>query len=424
MDIASLAFFRAGFGAVMCVALVRFWLKGFFAAQLVQPQFHFTYEGLSFVRPLPAPWLELSLGVLALCAACMSLGLFYRASSVLFGLGFVYLELIERSTYLNHYYLISLLCFLLACLPAADAFSLDALRKGRTAASIPAFCLWTLRAQVGVVYVFAGIAKLDADWLLHAQPLRIWLSAQRDFPLVGAWLSEPKVAFAFSWAGAAFDLFIVPALLWRRTRAWAYAALVSFHALTGLWFPIGMFPWIMMLAATLFFAPDWPRRFLRNVFPPTRRDLPDVQARKLTWLKPLFALHVLTQLAVPLYQHARGTDAAWSGRGFDFAWKVMLAERAGSVSFRVRDQQQGSELRVLPQRFLTRSQTHAMAQDPELVRAFARYLASEYQAQGHAVSVYADAFLSLNGRPAQRVIDPEFDLAGSSSADFVLARVY
>ena len=122
--------------------------------------------------------------------------------------------------------------------------------------------LWTLRAQLGVVYVFAGLAKLNPDWLLRAQPLRIWLAAQRDFPLLGAWLSEVWAAYLLSWLGAAFDLSIVGFLLWSRTRAYAYAALVVFHLCTGLWFPIGMFPWIMILSATLFFSPDWPRRLL------------------------------------------------------------------------------------------------------------------------------------------------------------------
>ena len=37
----------------------------------------------------------------------------------------------------------------------------------------------------GVVYVFGGIAKLNPDWLFHAQPLRIWLYNSGDVPPVG-----------------------------------------------------------------------------------------------------------------------------------------------------------------------------------------------------------------------------------------------
>ena len=239
---------------------------------------------------------------------------------------------------------------------------------------MPAWLLWTLRAQVGVVYVFAGLAKLNPDWLLRAQPLRIWLSAQRDFPVLGPWLSEPWFAYLMSWSGAAFDLGIVGLLLYGRTRVTAYAMLVIFHVLTGLWFPIGMFPWIMILSATLFFAPDWPRRFLRFAAAPVTTR---ARAPASPLLASLCALHIAVQIALPCYQHLRGFDSAWTGRGFNFAWKVMLAERAGTVTFRVHDRERNRELTVSPARYLTASQTHAMAQDPELVRAFARHLAEE-----------------------------------------------
>ena len=418
VDIASLAVFRIGFGALMFVALVRFWAKGFFEAQLIAPSFHFTYEHFSFVRPLPQPWLSLVLVATAACALGVALGLFYRACAVLFALGFLYLELLERSAYLNHYYLVSLLSFLLACLPAGDALSLDALRRGQSRARMPTWMLWTLRTQLAVVYVFAGLAKLNPDWLLRAQPLRIWLAAQRDFPLLGPWLGNAWSAYLLSWAGAAFDLSIVGFLLWRPTRGYAYAVLVLFHLCTGLWFPIGMFPWIMALAATLFFAPDWPRRYLHSAKAEKTRSAP-AHPR---WLPYLFGLHLAIQLAVPLYQHTRGFDAAWTGQGFDFAWKVMLAERAGVVSFRVRDHARNTERMVSPGRYLTPSQAHAMAQDPALVRSFARHIAADYRARGQQVSVYADAFLSLNGRPAQRLIDPTFDLASPQEKGFILAR--
>src|SRR6185369_4772318 len=127
--------------------------------------------------------------------------------------------------------------------------------------TVPAYCVYLLRFQLGVVYFFAGIAKLNGDWLLRAQPLRIWLAARADLPILGGFLAEPWVAWTASWAGAFFDLTIVGFLLLPRTRRAAFVAVVVFHVATGLLFPIGMFPWIMVAAATVFFAPDWPTRF-------------------------------------------------------------------------------------------------------------------------------------------------------------------
>ena len=42
---------------------------------------------------------------------------------------------------------------------------------------MPLGAVWLVRAQVGIVYVFVGLAKLNADWLLHGDPLRMWLPA-------------------------------------------------------------------------------------------------------------------------------------------------------------------------------------------------------------------------------------------------------
>ena len=105
--------------------------------------------------------------------------------------------------------------------------------------------------------------------------------ASADQPLVDPWLELPAAAYLASWTGAAFDLSIVPLLLWRRTRAPAFVALVGFHAATAALFNIGVFPYIMTAGATLFLSPYWPRRLGLDVAwarPHARRN---VQARRL-----------------------------------------------------------------------------------------------------------------------------------------------
>ena len=114
-----------------------------------------------------------------------------------------------------------------------------------------------------MVYVNAGLAKATADWLLHAQPMNLWLSARTDLPVIGPYLDLPAVAYAAAWAGFLFDTTIAFFLLWRRTRPFAYVVVLAFHFATHLLFPrIGMFPVIMVVAALVFFDPSWPRRLL------------------------------------------------------------------------------------------------------------------------------------------------------------------
>src|SRR5215213_6169254 len=95
-------------------------------------------------------------------------------------------------------------------LPAHRLWSVDAcLRPSLRSSTVPAWTLEILRFQILVVYFFAGLAKLNHDWLWEAQPLRIWFAARNDLPVIGRWLDEPWVAYAASWSGAIYDLTIV-----------------------------------------------------------------------------------------------------------------------------------------------------------------------------------------------------------------------
>ena len=116
------------------------------------------------------------------------------------------------------------MCFL----PAEKVWSMDARRADPGTVSIPAWCIWVLRWQVGL-RTSTYQAKLQPDWLLHGQPLNIWLLAQSDFPVLGPLFAHHEVALAMSWAGFLNDLLMAPALLWRKTRPWAYGIVVGFH---------------------------------------------------------------------------------------------------------------------------------------------------------------------------------------------------
>ena len=257
--------FRVLFGLVATYGSLRFLAKGWVDTLYLAPAHHLTYAGFGWVRPLPAPWMHAHLALLAVLGLCIAAGYRYRLATVAFALGFAYIELIDAALYLNHYWYVTLTAAALAVLPLHRHCSLDA-RAGRVAASatLPAIVLWVLRGQIGVVYLFAGIAKLNGDWLFEALPLRLWLADSAHLPLIGSLLAMSWVAYAASWAGALFDCTIVAWLSWRRSRPAAYAAVVVFHTLTGLLFRIGIFPVVMIAVTLVFFPPDWPSRLRRR----------------------------------------------------------------------------------------------------------------------------------------------------------------
>ncbi len=244
IDIASLVYFRIAFGTIMVWEVYRYLSMGWVASQFVGLDFHFTYLGFDWVRVWPGDGLYVHFWLMGILAAFMAVGFLYRLSAALFFLAFTYVFLLDQAQHLNHFYFVCLVAFLMIFVPANRAFSVDAMLRGDRwrSSTAPAWSLMILRAQVGFVYFFAGVAKLNADWL-NGYPLRIWLGSDAGLPLVGPYMSEPWVAVSMSWAGAALDLFIVPALLWHRTRPFAFVVSVGFHLMNAAIFNIVIFPW-------------------------------------------------------------------------------------------------------------------------------------------------------------------------------------
>lgn len=430
VDAASLGLLRALLGLALAAGMLRFVAEGWHDALIAAPRFAFQY-GLveawwgALARP-DAQTAELAYLSLAGLALLVGVGWWARPAAALFCLLFSWLELLDVTNYLNHYVLVSLLTALLALLPSDRACSLRAWwarRRGQPwPTTIPRAALIAVQVQVALVYVFAALAKLQPDWLVHGWPLHGWLTARVDTPLVGPWLGRHDVALVASWAGFLFDLTIVGWLSWRRTRPVAYLAVLGFHAMTHVWFNIGMFPVLMPIAATVFFAPDWPRRWLgsaarRGRIPTSPPTAEAALPGPLGWL-PTAALTAFIALLVlvPLRHLAYPGDVLWNEDGMRWAWKVMVREKHGAVMFRVRfgpdSPHAGKERLVAPARYLDARQEREMAGQPDLIAQLARHIARDFAARGHGdVAVYADTRVSLNGRKARPLIDPAVDLA-------------
>ena len=257
VDGRSLAVFRILFGAIMAVAMARYIASGWVDIHYVEPSFFFKYSGFEWVVvPGRAGLYTMAYGLCA-CAVLIAAGLFTRPALVLFTLGFGYWEAMDVTNYLNHYVLAP------CSRPAAAHARRPHLVAGQLAAhaqvsQVPAWCLWMLRAQI-VVYCSAALAKVGTDWLLDGQPMGIWLAARGHIPLIG-WLQGFAVTpLLMSWAGFLYDLLIPALLLWRPTRRLAFGAVVLFHGMTHLLFHIGVFPFLMTAASTLFFDPSGRR---------------------------------------------------------------------------------------------------------------------------------------------------------------------
>lgn len=402
VDGSGLLRLRIGLGLLVAVSAVRLFAYGWVDTLYVEPSFHFSYDGWSWIRSLPAPWMHVWVGSLIPLGMAVGMGWGGRAILVLTFFIFTYIELIDRATYLNHYYLVSVLLLHLALSSASTLRMRDRFRQ------VPRFELWAVRAQVSLVYFFAGLWKLNGDWLFRAEPLSTWLWSFSATPVIGVALASPPVAYAMSWAGALFDLTIWILLLWRPTSRAAFIVCVGFHFTLWWMFPIGIFSAVMVLAAsTLLPTASSPASVARE-----GSEGPSASVRVRA---ALVAILIATQILVPLRSVVEDGEVNWHERGYRFAWRVMLNEKASNAAFDVRVDGQRQEWNVL--QHLTPLQRRQMGFQPDMLLQYAHFLCQTFSADGSVVDVRVRADVAWNRRRAAPLIaDENLCIASSAQA--------
>ncbi len=334
-------------------------------------EFNFPYEGFQWLPLLP-PWgIHVVVGLLAFSGLTMALGFCYRASVVVVFLTWGYLFAVEstRTYWQSHFYLELLLAFLLIWMPAARTYSVDAwlARRQNLPRTVPYWTVWLLRGQLVIGYFYAGLAKVNLDWLLDAVPVRWYLQRAHVTAPYEPYLTTAQLetftrflhstvfAYFISYTGLAFDLTIGFVLLIPRTRAFGLILMVLFHATNHLLIfdDIGFFPLVGILTALIFLNPDWPERcwrWLRRprlvkpdwgwsvaggiVFPmvgaalgwKARTSAPPSDAKASFQLGgctvPFVIVWMVWQALLPLRHYLIPGDARMTYEGLSFSWRL------------------------------------------------------------------------------------------------------
>lgn len=423
ISIAPLVVFRIAFGALMFLSTLRFILKGWVHSMYIAPKMFFPYYGFEWVKPLPGVGMYIVFALLLIASLCVLLGLFYRHSAVLFFVLFTYVELIDKTNYLNHYYFVSLVAFMMTLVPAADHFSLDnkIFRKGERLQA-PRFYIFILQLQMFIVYFFAGVAKLNYDWLINAEPLKTWLPAFSHYLVIGRFMELDITAYIFAWFGCAYDLLIGFFLFNRRTVRFAYLFVIVFHLATSLFFNIGMFPYIMMIITLIFFREDFHQRFidiLKSLLKYKALNTRLVVTPALRVVTAFFAVYFVIQVLMPMRYILYPGKLFWTEQGYRFSWRVMLMEKAGTAFFFVKDPATGKQIEVDNQKYLTYMQEKMMATQPDMMVDYARFLKEEFTKKGFVNPVInAQSYVTVNGSGSREFIDPTVDLSSLSNSFF------
>jgi len=439
VDASSLAVFRIVFGALMLFEAINY--GGFLCLDCMyrDTDLLFKYHHFEWARMLPGRGLEIVFVIMGLAAAGVMLGLFYRLSAVLLLATFSYLFLLDQALYLNHFYLAILFVAIMVFVPAHRTWSLDARRRpGLASDTVPNWGRFWLGAQLEIVLIYAGLVKVNADWL-NLEPMRLWMTAaSADEAALFRWLTEDWGIALASYGAIALHLVGAPLLLWRRTRLVVFCIYAVFHTINALVFNIGIFPWMTIGATLLLFDPDWPRQVLRWLQARGRALRFRALARpvaveeggergawagssRATWIGAAIVasitLWLAVQLVVPWRHLVAPGNVAWNEDGHRFSWRMKLRSKRGQAMFVVL-KDDGTRLVVDPRDHLTPKQVRKMVCIPDLIWQFAQFLESEHDEGGtRDVAVHADTLCSLNAREPQPLVDRLVDLTAVRRGD-------
>lgn len=418
-DARPLVVFRILFGLMMFASMIRFWANGWIDKLYIKPTFFFSYYGFEWVKPV-GNYTYLIFVICALASLFIAFGYKYRFAIILFFLSFTYIELMDKTNYLNHYYFVSVLSFLLIFLPANVQFSVDAFLRKKEYNLIPRWTIDSVKLLLGIVYFYAGLTKLNSDWLFRAMPLKIWLPSKYDLPIIGNNLMQQDwFHYVMSWGGALYDLIIPFLLIYRKTRPFAFILVIFFHVFTRVLFPIGMFPYIMIVSSLIFFDANFHKKimyWLGNMLRINHLRLLQIKEYNFSSyygkiITGIILIFFSIQLALPWRYFLYPGELFWTEEGYRYSWRVMLMEKAGYANFKIVDEKTGNYFYVKNEDFLTPYQEKQMSFQPDFILEYAHYLGDHFSRQGHQnIQVFVESYVALNGRMSRPYINPKIDL--------------
>ena len=402
----------------MTYSIIRFWLKGWIQTMYIDPSFHFTFYGFEWVTPL-GNYTYLLFFICGLSAFFVAIGYRYYMSIIIFFLSFTYIELMDKTTYLNHYYFVSILSFLMIFLPSNSSYSVDSYLQKKSFKYTPKWCVDSIKLLLFIVYFYSGLAKINKDWLFEAQPLKIWLTTgSYDFPLIGSNLMQQEWFHYFmSWGGMFYDLLIPFLLISTRTRVFGFLLVIFFHLFTVLLFPIGMFPYIMIMSSLIFFSSKTHKKILDFILKPFIDKIKSIREMKIINIQKErisligFSVFFIIQFLFPFRYSLYPGELFWNEQGYRFSWRVMLMEKKGYTTFKVVNKENDNSFYIMNNSFLTEFQERQMSFQPDFIIEYAHFLGTYYKNLGlNDIEIYADSYVALNGRISKRFIDPKIDL--------------
>lgn len=429
IDNSALIVFRVFFGFLITLQAWGEIVTGKGRKIFVDPDFTFNFIGFDFLQTFPGtgPQMYGWMVVMGIFGVMIMLGYKYRIAIIGYAIMWSTVYFMQKSAYNNHYYLMMLLLWIMAIFPAHRAFSLDAkFNPSIRATTMPRWVTVVIIVQLWIVYTYASIAKFYPDWLDATVP-QILMWSRRDYWLIGDLLQERSIHWIISYVGILFDGLIIPLLLWKRTRKWAFRISIFFHLFNSIVFQIGIFPYLSLAFTVFFYDPKYIGKLFLARFRPSLEQDEIVTAEHLetsqlrnqspnipTWgtsFIVVLLIYFIIQIALPLRQHFIEDNVLWTEEGHRLSWRMMLRSKGGNVTFTIEDKETCKRTTVNQDEYLSKTQKRNVRSKPDVIWQFAQILKKEQAELGNDVAVYARCSIKVNGRKSKKLIDHTVDLA-------------
>lgn len=410
VDNSALIVFRIIFGLLCLLESVGAIATGWVNNTLIKPQFTFTFIGFEWLQPLPGNWMYVYYIVMGIFGLFIMLGYKYRWSALGFAVMWTATYLMQKSSYNNHYYLLCLLSFLMVLLPAHHHTSLDAKQHPEIKKITMPYWVWlVIVMQLFVVYTYGAIAKIYPDWL-NTTVIEILMRGKKDYILIGDLLQHKPLHYVLSYGGILFDGLVVPLLLWKPTRKWAFIASIFFHLFNSIVFQVGIFPYLSLAFCMFFFSTATINKlFLKRK--PHYKGSDIIIPKYAPILVMVFSVYFVFQVLLPLRHHLIEDNVLWTEEGHRMSWRMMLRTKSGSTIYKVVDKANNNVTHINLNHYLTKKQQRSATTKPDVIWQFAQHLKKEFSKEGKDIQVFVSAFVSVNGRPMKQLVNPEVDLA-------------
>ena len=412
IDNAPLIIFRIFFGFLLAAETFGAILTGWVKENFIKPEFTFSHIGMEWLQPLPGNGMYFYFATMGILGILVMIGYKYRLTLSAFTILWTLTYWMQKTSYNNHYYMLILVCLIMIFLPANRYASVDVKQNPEIKSwSMPQWCSWVMILQIAIVYLFATLSKFYPDWLDGTFTKNL-LANKSPFPFVQDIFNQKWFYLFIAYSGIAFDLLIVPLLLWKKTRTFAFIASLIFHLFNAVTLQIGIFPFFALSFAVFFYPPEKIRSiFFKKKAVLDFDNLPSDKNKSI--LLYFFLPYFILQILLPIRHWFIKGDVLWTEEGHRLSWRMMLRSRSGYTVFKIVDKQSGQEIRYNVRSKLTEKQYNMVSDKPDAIWQFAQRIKKEFASQGKDVSIFADTHVSINGKKLKQFIDPKVDLASA-----------